>query len=86
MFFFSLLLNSSFFLKIALTSSLGAGHGIPGMPPLPPNPAGLSLPGLSTPGSVGTFKNHRTEEGVKRSSSGKFSLLNRWIIFFLNYI
>lgn len=47
------------------------------------NPALAGLPGLpntpGTPGSVGpssasSFKNHhRTEEGVKRSSSGKYN-------------
>ena len=72
---------------LALTNPLGAGHGIPGMPGLPPNPAGL--PGLppnpaTTPGSVGTFKNHRTEEGIKRSSSGKllFSIYYVQLILF----
>lgn len=52
-----------------------------------PNPALAGLPGClpnnppGTPGSIGpsnvtpSFKNHRTEEGVKRSSSGKYIFL-----------
>jgi len=56
---------------LALTSSLGAGHGLP--PTLPNPTAALNLPNLPTPGSINTFKNHRNEEGIKRSSSAHSS-------------